>query len=125
MPYCSPAIEFAFALQQAGRTEEAVPLIEKCQQLYDAEISGDYVSSVLDYLGARLAAMSGDEAGALERLQMAYDHGWREYWTGDDPILKSLAGHEVYEDLLSRINKDLTEQRQALADISSAWFEEP
>jgi TolB-like protein/Tfp pilus assembly protein PilF len=125
MPYCSPAIEFAFALQQAGRTEEAAVLIEKCQQLYDSEISGRYVSSVLDYLGARLAAMLGDDVSALERLQTAYDHGWREYWTGNDPILKSLAGQEVYEDLLSRIDNDLSEQRQALADISSEWFEGP
>lgn len=124
MPYCSPAVEYAFALLEDGREDKAMPLLERCTTLHEAESSGEYVNAILDYLGARLAAMSGDEELAAARLQAAYQHGWREYWTRDDLLLKSLSGNPAYEEILSRIDADLANQRQVLAEVSKTWFDD-
>lgn len=122
MPYCSPAIEMAFVLQISGQEDAANGYLEECAGLLAAELKQDYVSAEHDYLGARLAALSGNEDEAVRLLGQAIEHGWREYWTVNDPLLHGLKDDLDYQAAVGFITEDLARQREELAAVSKDWF---
>lgn len=110
MPYCSPAIEIAWAYQELGKKDMSANYLEKCQQLFEEQIRASINQSELIYLGARIYALSGNKQKAIEYLQRSIDIGWREWWTKHDPLLSSLKNELQYQTLIDFIDKDLAKQ---------------
>ncbi|NNU16334.1 tetratricopeptide repeat protein [Parvularcula sp. ZS-1/3] len=122
MPYCSPAIEAAWALRQRGAEQEAAARIERCRAAREEALAGGQRSIELDYLGARLAALGGNEIEAVRLLTKAYEGGWREPWSAHDPLLRP--GGETdgrVSAVLDEIAKDLARQRLEIASEIEAW----
>ncbi|MCQ8186632.1 tetratricopeptide repeat protein [Parvularcula maris] len=122
MPYCSPAIEAAYALRRRGEEEAAIERITRCDSLRSEALENSASSIELDYLGARLSALQGDEAEAASLLKRAYDAGWREPWTAYDPLIT--AGGQpssALSSVIEAIDNDLAVQREALAPDVAGW----
>lgn len=90
MPYCSPAIEFAWALKQVNRQQDTDTLIKRCEQQLVAAQQDGIENNIYNYLGARISALRGQDDSAITKLQQAVDNGWREWWTAQDPLLSHL-----------------------------------
>ena len=91
LPMCSPAIEFALALRKQGMTNEADDYIERCEALVRTARRNVYEDSFLDHLESRIAALRGEKSRAVVMMDAAFTHGWREWWTRFDPILRDLS----------------------------------
>ena len=115
MPLCSPAIEFAWVMQQEGDQAAASAYIERCQQqLIDSQQS-KLVDYDLDYLSARLAVLSGNHDNALQHLEQAIVHGWREWWLNYDPLMLALKENDKFQQLQKNLSLIMTEdKKQAL-----------
>lgn len=112
MPFCSPGIELAQAHLLGGDKAKAKGYIDECSSRLNTARAKIYVDSELDYLATRLAAVEGRADLATKELETAYSHGWREWWTIQDPALspvKTTPGMQVVFEL---INSALEEQRQ-------------
>jgi TolB-like protein/predicted Zn-dependent protease len=112
MPYCSPGIEIAWALQQSQQLELANAIINQCTKQVESA-SLDEVNSIYVYLQARLAALKGNNASALSLLDVAIEAGWLEWWTSKDPILSSIHNTADAQALFQHIDDTLNQQSQA------------
>ncbi|MEE4210316.1 MAG: tetratricopeptide repeat protein [Parvularcula sp.] len=123
MPYCSPAIEAAYVYQVRGDAPQASLRIEECSRRREAQIAEGARSTELDYLGARLAMLSGDAESAGRLLRQAFDGGWREPWSKADPLLVSRSGTAPapIAAVLRDIDADLQRQREGLEEEALAW----
>ena len=110
-PMCSPAIELAFALQQAGRAADANAMAAQCQQRLDQALQQGVVSMNHLYLQARLAALRGDHAAAMAALTQAVERGWREWWTGLDPVLNGIRDQAEAQAVFTEIENRLASER--------------
>ncbi|MFK7829393.1 MAG: tetratricopeptide repeat protein [Congregibacter sp.] len=115
MPYCSPAIEIAWAHQQAGDDTASEQLLSRCAVLLREQRALSLRSVELDYLAARINALTGKNAEAVLALSAAVENGWREWWTGDDPLLGKLRDDADYRANIGIIQRDLERQRTEAA----------
>lgn len=106
MPYCTPAIEVAWANKIQNNNESFQNIIDTCTNLFKSELS----SGISLYLGARLYALQGNKEEAIKSLQQAVDKGWREWWTKHDPLLDAIKSEEAYQQLIEFIDADLASQ---------------
>ncbi|NQD36777.1 tetratricopeptide repeat protein [Permianibacter sp. IMCC34836] len=90
MPMCSPGIEIAYALQQAGRQAEADALVQACAGRLTDGVSQGIVDMQQSYLSVRIEALKGNDEAALTALELAFSQGWREWWTARDPVLSRI-----------------------------------
>lgn len=111
MPYCSPAIELAWAHQRSGHEAEHQSILTRCQELLMEQRAAKLDTFELDYLEARIQALSGNSDAALASLGRSVEKGWREWWTGDDPLLASLRDSESYAASIALIRSDLERQK--------------
>lgn len=112
MPLCSPAIEIAWALQTSVQPKQADSLIQECsQKLKEAENEG-ISDAFFDYTAARLALLKGDPELATEKLNVAIDNGWREWWTKNDPLITPLADSPSGKALIESIDSYLEDERE-------------
>lgn len=111
MPYCSPAIEIAWAEQEQGNTQSALDLKAQCKALMTEQLQSSIVYSELYYLAARINALEGNKTAAINALSEALDKGWREYWTKYDPLLQSLTNEPEFQKLIQFLDNDLARQR--------------
>ncbi|OBP17025.1 hypothetical protein A5320_05345 [Rheinheimera sp. SA_1] len=115
MPFCSPAIELAWALQQRHEAAAASQYIQQCQQQLNNAQIGNQVDWELDYLGARLAVLTGDHQKALQQLELAISRGWREWWLSYDPLLLALHKNDKFKQLQSNLSLLMAkDKKQAL-----------
>ncbi|MGO4893672.1 tetratricopeptide repeat protein [Flavobacterium sp. W21_SRS_FM6] len=112
MPYCSPAIEIAWAQKELGADENYVRNLTTCKALMEEQLKASIIYSELYYLAARIFALEGKSVEALEALSEAINKGWREWWTQYDPLLESLRGMDEYQIQIKIIDDDLARQRQ-------------
>lgn len=112
MPYCSSAIEVAWAHIQRSETQQAQELIGTCKKLMEEQLKAAIIYSEIYYLEARIHALEARPEEAVASLELALEKGWREWWTKYDPLLSSLAENPDYQLLLTTIEEDLAEQRQ-------------
>jgi TolB-like protein/Flp pilus assembly protein TadD len=117
MPYCSPAIEMAWAHQVLGNTNISKELIDRCESLLNMQRQSSIVYSETDYLAARIYALKGESAKAIKALQIATKNGWREWWTRYDPLLKPLNEDKEMQKLLKVIEDDLAKQREEVRSL--------
>lgn len=112
MPWCSPAIEIAWALQTTGKLQEADKIVKRCEdQLLNAQ-KKDINQHELDYLAARIAALSSNPKKAIEYLSIAVNNGWREWWTGKDPLFIELKSNPKFAEQIKLIHDDLATQKE-------------
>lgn len=126
MPFCSPAVELAWALQQRGDTGTATKYMQKCQQQLADSRQGHIVDWRLDYLDARLAALSGQHEKALNQLDIAIQNGWREWWSIDDPVMTALKNNDKFHQIQQNLSMLLAEdKKQALRLFSETTTQQP
>lgn len=111
MPNCSPAIEMAWAQRKAGNEAAYRELVSRCRQLLNNQRKSSIQYFELDYLAARINALEGDTADAVDALFTAIDKGWREWWTESDPLLRSLHGRDEFQSLTAFLRSDLERQK--------------
>jgi TolB-like protein/tetratricopeptide (TPR) repeat protein len=111
MPYCSPAIEVAWAEKIVGNQVQAFNLISKCKALLNEQLDASIIYSELDYLSTRIYALEGKPEDAIKALSAAINKGWREWWTQYDPLLASLQNEPEFQTLIAFLEQDLTQQR--------------
>jgi TolB-like protein/DNA-binding SARP family transcriptional activator/Tfp pilus assembly protein PilF len=69
---------------------------------------------------ARAYAVQGEVDRALEGLEAAYGHGWRDHSLAQlDPRFESLHGHPRYERLMAVIRSDLERMRTRVREMES------
>lgn len=112
MPFCSPAIELAWALQQQGDPDAAALYIKKCQQQLEDSRTGKQIDWELDYLAARLAVLTNDETNALGHLELAIRRGWREWWLGVDPLMLTLHANDKFQQLQTDLSLLMAEDKK-------------
>ena len=117
MPYCSPAIEIAWASRKTGDTETYAALVERCRDLMAEQRRSSIQYVELDYLAARIHALEGASSEAIDALARAVDKGWREWWTESDPLLDDLHGREEFETIIGAIRTDLARQRAEAREL--------
>jgi TolB-like protein/Flp pilus assembly protein TadD len=111
MPYCSPAIEVAWAQRALGNEANTLNLINECERLMNEQITSSITYSEIYYLAARIYALQGQSAKAIQSLSTAINNGWREWWTKHDPLLESLSEESEFLTLLKFIDDDLSRQK--------------
>ncbi|GAB2681829.1 tetratricopeptide repeat protein [Aliiglaciecola aliphaticivorans] len=113
MPMCSPAIEVAWALQQKGEIEAAQSIISRCDtqaQLAENTLLKD---NFVDYLQVRISVLNGSPLSEVkDKLTVAIEGGWREWWSEKDPILSKFAKTPELQSSFQRIKEQLAEQKQ-------------
>lgn len=112
MPYCSPAIEIAWAHQILGNKTESNILIDECESLLDVQRQASITYSETDYLAARIYALKGNSELATDALETAVKKGWREWWTSHDPLLEGAANNPRLNNLVQFIEDDLAKQKE-------------
>lgn len=117
MPFCSPAIEIAWAEQNLEETEKAKIHLDKCYQIFKNEIKSGKKDFLLDYLGARLYALKGFPERSLEYFQRAFDNGFREWWAKYDPLLDSISADPKYQEIVELIETDLERQANEVRQL--------
>ncbi|GAB5413461.1 MAG: hypothetical protein Cons2KO_10640 [Congregibacter sp.] len=110
MPFCSPGVEVAHAHLLSGNSEQANRYVDECEDRLKAARTGIYVDSELDYLAVRLAALQNNTELATHELETAFAHGWREWWSKQDPVLHSVKSDAAVKMQFDRIEKALEEQ---------------
>ncbi len=117
MPYCSPGIEIAWAMQQSERQQEAQTIINRCdKQVSEAQHNG-ITNNIYTYLSARIAALNGDNSLAIEQLDKAVKKGWREWWTDKDPLFTRLKDNPEFQHISQQISQDLALQRAKAKEL--------
>lgn len=118
MPMCSPAIEIALALRNQNQLEKSQAYMSRCDQQLEQARRSVFEDNFLDHLGSRIASLNGDKDAAVARMEAAFDNGWREWWTENDPLLKAFAQEPEMMRVLAKIEADLDRQR-ALASMTN------
>ncbi|WP_438865210.1 tetratricopeptide repeat protein [Neptunicella sp.] len=112
MPYCSPAIEIAWALQQSEQTDSAQKLISQCHKQVTAALNVGGIDNIYTYLMTRIAALNNDPQLAIERLQQVVDAGWLEWWTSKDPLINVIKENPEAQVLFKQIEAKLQQQSE-------------
>lgn len=130
MPYCSPAIEIAWALLKSDKIKReekendkaefknrAHQLINRCKtQILQAQ-QDSIIDSAENYLAARIAIIQGDNYQAYQSLKLALENGWLEWWTKKDPLLSPAFQDQTlakeFEQLINKLDKRLSEEQTA------------
>ena len=112
MPYCSPAIEMAWAHSVLGNEDKSLALLKECEALLETQRQNSIAYSEVDYLAARIYALKGENSAAALSLQNAIDKGWREWWTVYDPLLKDAQNDPNISEVILFIKDDLARQKE-------------
>ncbi|WP_438864821.1 tetratricopeptide repeat protein [Neptunicella sp.] len=112
MPWCSPAIEIAWAYKELSHIKDYLNLESKCDALLEEQRQASISFFEVDYLAARIYALEGKSSQAIQALSTSIDKGWREWWTKYDPLLESLKDQPEFQKLIQFIDDDLARQRQ-------------
>ncbi|TRY33828.1 tetratricopeptide repeat protein [Aliiglaciecola sp. M165] len=112
MPMCSPAIEIAWAFKYSNQIDKSKEILSKCESLYVEAKNSGMQDNFVDHLGARIAALKNQPNAAAQQLKKAIKNGWREWWTGQDPIFSELKTIEEIESLINLIEQKLEEEKE-------------
>jgi len=92
------------------RAEEIIANLEAF--FLEREAKGRQHQSDYRYSFAQNALLAGDGETALDRLQLAIDAGWRDYFLlMHDPRWESLRGDTRFMDMMDEVRDDVEAQR--------------
>jgi Flp pilus assembly protein TadD len=107
----------SLALERTGEGEQASDLLEEARRMIRRARLNGVDDPNIYYSEGVLLSMQDDPDGALQKLQEAYDKGFREYWVFEvDGRLDPLRDHPDFLLLKDRVADDVT---RALAEIRS------
>ena len=114
---CRSAVDYAGLLLEAGDTDRAAKLLEGCERVIRSlQRMGWEGYGMAD---VQIHALSGETGRALGALQEARAAGWRSfgwrYYRDFDPSLASVRGEPAFETVFADIERDMAQQRAALA----------
>ena len=117
MPWCSPAIEIAWALRMQNQLESSKKILERCEKNLNESYEKGIAESELDYLAARIHALENNPKDAISHLKTAINKGWRENWTKNDPLFTSIKGLPEFHQQMEIIMEDLAAHRKKALDL--------
>ncbi|MFQ3251423.1 MAG: TolB-like protein/Tfp pilus assembly protein PilF [Glaciecola sp.] len=120
-PLCNPAIEIAYAFQQANNNEKARELISGCQKLLGVAIENEQMNESYLYLSARLNLLTNKPSEAISLLNQAYEQGWREHWTANDPIIQPIRNNPQVVAIINAIENDLNKEKTKIIAYFSQY----
>ena len=109
------AIDMALVFERLGRSREAAALLDGASGFLS-----DRQSSALgrsDLYRAKIEAIRGDGAAAIQLLKTAADDGWRYQWWWElqhEPAFEALHDEPGFQELLEFIREDVDDQRRSL-----------
>ncbi|GGF68126.1 hypothetical protein [Alteromonas lipolytica] len=123
MPFCSPAVEIAWAAQQLAIVKSAdSPEFKQCEALLRIE-NKVFKDSYLLYLAARLSALKNDEQGFINHFNQALAAGWLQWWTEFDPLVNTLfTSSSEARKLLEQHNQKLATEKHKADKIDLAAY---
>jgi tetratricopeptide (TPR) repeat protein len=104
---------YAWALLMTGNSRRAEEIIANLEAIFlEREAKGRLHQSYYRYSFAQNALLKGDDETALDRLQLAIDVGWRDYFLlMHDPRWESLRGDSRFMDMMVEVRDDIEAQR--------------
>jgi len=108
------SIDLAFCLMREGRTDEAEALLQAMQAVIAAYRADGMVVPTLDYMEARIHALSGRREAALERLGAAMEGAWPWISPAKDPAFAALRPDSGFKPVQDRFEAGLARQREAV-----------
>ncbi len=123
MPYCSPAIEIAWAQKHLNSAAlDDSPYVPTCKKQLNNEISL-FKDNVLMYLAARISALNGDKDAFVEHFREALDNGWLQWWTELDPLVAAMfVENEQAMALLQKHNEKIATEKQKADNIDLSLY---
>lgn len=115
--YRSTRLALGFAHLKAGNPEVGRALIEAAGRDTRQLLSGgaDYAGLWVDLAGAHTTL--GREEQALESLETAVEHGWRQPgFMRRDPVFDSLRGEDRFQDVVAFMERDVRQQRETVGE---------
>ena len=113
----------SLASAKLGDDEEAQGLLASAERRIQRGRLNGVDDSGIYYSEAVLLAMRSEPARALQKLEEAYEHGFREHWVMDiDGRLGSLRDQPAFISLTERIQDDLERARVEIESLSLAGF---
>ncbi len=105
------AVDLAYVLRAIGEQARANELLAKAlEHLRDQPRLGNFGYGITD---ARIYAMQGQTAQALETLHAAVDEGWRVYWRAHllhDPVFAGLRSDPAFQAVVDELRADMAAQ---------------
>jgi tetratricopeptide (TPR) repeat protein len=104
---------YAWALMMTGDTGDAKEIIAAMEDLFqDKKSQGLLHSSEMRFYFAQNALLAGDMEATLDRLQLAVDAGWRDYYLLlHDPRWESMRDNPRFMDMMDAVRDDIEAQR--------------
>jgi TolB-like protein/DNA-binding winged helix-turn-helix (wHTH) protein/Tfp pilus assembly protein PilF len=106
----------AWSYQQVGSSDKAREMLDRIEALFGAQAAAGmlHVGSK-QALFARNALLAGNTDEALDRLQRAFESGWRDYYLMlHDPRWDAVREKPRFQFLMARLKSDIELQRKEL-----------
>ena len=120
------AVDLAYVLQVIGEDKRASKLLSGALEHLEGQPRlGNFGYGIAD---ARIHALKGQPALALETLRAAVDEGWRIYWRAHllhDPALAGLRDDPAFQALVDDMRADMESQRARLGEQARVSDLEP
>jgi tetratricopeptide (TPR) repeat protein len=112
----------AWAHLNAGSSSRAAELLDVVErQMAKSQADGYLHTGIYLYLYAQNAAMRGMTDGAIERLRLAVDAGWRGYFRAlYDPRWDSVRDDPRFAAVIASVKADVDRQREDVSRLEAA-----
>jgi len=104
---------YAWALVMVGDVSGAEEVLAKLEENYlDRDSKGGMYASDLRFSFAQNALLAGDQDSCLNRLQLAVDAGWRDYFLlMHDPRWAPMQDNPRFQKIMATVKADIDAQR--------------
>lgn len=114
MPFCSPAIEIAWAYLTLGNSEKGQAIVDACAKELNLQKSSALRLRAADYLDLRVAALNNDQNAVVMKLEKLIEQGFRGAWIFNDPLLDNVKELPEIQSLFKTLAGLIDEQRAEL-----------
>jgi hypothetical protein len=99
-------------LREAGRTDNTVGMMQKCNEVYEERLKVNYVCPCSFYGVVQYTILDGRLDDAVQRADQWLSNGDSSSWVAFDPVFMELQDRPEYPDLIARNAEQLERQRQ-------------
>ena len=123
--YCH-ALNLIKAYQMTAENDKAETLFREVEDFLDLQAQLETAFPNHNYFSSSLNALRGLEDDALDKLQQAYDKGWRAYRVArNDPALENLHKDHRFVEILSQVEFDVLQMRELVREMEDRGEPEP
>jgi TolB-like protein/tetratricopeptide (TPR) repeat protein len=101
-----------YHLREAGRTDNTVGMMQKCNEVYEERLKVNYVCPCSFYGVVQYTILDGRLDDAVQRADQWLSNGDSSSWVAFDPVFMELQDRPEYPDLIARNAEQLERQRQ-------------